>query len=143
MTMIDCTITAEAIDASKLIADVHDELAGAVSVFVGLVRRTSSANVGSTVVRLEYEAYAPMAERELKVIAAEAVERFGALHVVVHHRVGVLDVGETAVVVVVSTAHRAASFDACRYVIEELKLRVPIWKKEVFVDGSEWVNARP
>lgn len=141
--MIDCRITAEPIDPSPLIGGVEDELAGALSLFVGLVRRTSSAKVGSTVMRLEYEAYLPMAERELYTIAREATERYGVLHLAVHHRIGILDIGDVAVVVTVSTPHRAASFDACRYVIEELKQRVPIWKKEVFVDGSEWVNARP
>ena len=92
---------------------------------------------------MEYEAYAPMAEAVIGEILAEAQAAFGILHGVVEHRVGELVVGDVAVVVAVATPHRAAAFDACRYVIEELKQRAPIWKREVFRDGAEWVNARP
>jgi len=106
-------------------------------------RNSSSAHPGNQVVRLDYEAYVPMAEEQMRIIAGEAAGEFGLLNVRVHHRVGTLAIGEAAVVVVVASAHRAAAFDGCRYVIEELKKRVPIWKKEVFNDGSEWVNARP
>lgn len=141
--MIECKVVSTPIDTCALIARVSDERSGATSIFVGTARNTSAERLDGAVTRLEYEAYEPMAERELESIADEAVERFGALHVLVHHRVGVLALGEAAVTVVVSTAHRAAAFDACRFVIEELKKRVPIWKKEVFVDGAEWVNARP
>ena len=141
--MIECRVIDVAVDACALIARASDVGSGATSVFIGTVRSSSGERADSPVTRLEYEAYAPMAERELVTIAGEAVEKYGALHVLVHHRVGVLSLGETAVAVVVATAHRAAAFDACRYVIEELKKRVPIWKKEVFLDGAEWVNARP
>ena len=141
--MIECRVVDEAIDTPSLIARAGDERSGATSVFIGTARNSSAERTDGAVTRLEYEAYVPMAERELEAIAGETVERFGAIHLLVHHRVGVLALGEAAVTVVVSTAHRAAAFDACRYVIEELKKRVPIWKKEVFVDGAEWVNARP
>jgi molybdopterin synthase catalytic subunit len=141
--MVECKVIAEPIDTCTLIARAGDERSGATSVFIGTARNTSAERTDGDVTRLEYEAYVPMAEQELAGIAAEATSRFGALHVLVHHRVGVLALGDAAVTVVVSTAHRAAAFDACRYIIEELKKRVPIWKKEVFVDGAEWVNARP
>jgi molybdopterin synthase catalytic subunit len=141
--MIECKLTTSAIDACALIARASDESSGATSVFIGTARNSSAERNGSRVDRLEYEAYAPMAEREMTTIAEEAVRRFGAMHVLVHHRHGRLALGDAAVVVVVATAHRAEAFDACRYVIEQLKLHVPIWKKEVFADGAEWVNARP
>ena len=141
--MIECKVVAESIDASALIERASDERSGATSVFIGTARNSSALRAGDSVTRLEYEAYVPMAESELRAIAAEAVERYGTLHVVVHHRVGVLALGDAAVVVAVSTPHRAEAFEACRYIIEELKKRVPIWKKEVFANGEEWVNARP
>lgn len=141
--MVECRVFPGPIDTCELLARVHDERSGATAVFLGTARNTSAERSDSRVTRLEYEAYIPMAEKELRAIADEAVEKFGALHVLVHHRIGVLALGDAAVSVVVSTAHRAAAFDACRFIIEELKKRVPIWKKEVFVDGAEWVNARP
>ncbi len=141
--MIDCRVTSSPLDSGALIAMASDAGAGAVALFIGTVRDSSSARAGHAVLRLEYEAYVPMAERELKLIAAEAAEQLGLLNVLVHHRIGVLAIGEAAVVVVVASPHRAAAFDGCRYVIEELKKRVPIWKREVFTDGTEWVNARP
>ena len=141
--MVECKVIAEKIDACALIARAGDESAGASSVFIGTARNSSTERTADAVDRLEYEAYVPMAEAELTAIASEAIETFGALHVLVHHRVGALALGEAAVAVVVSTRHRSEAFEACRYVIEELKKRVPIWKKEVFADGAEWVNARP
>ena len=141
--MIECRVIETPLDHAAAVALGEDGRAGGIATFIGVVRRSSSGRVGDSVTRLEYEAYVPMAEAEMFAIAGEAVERFGAVHVAVHHRVGVLEIGEPAVVIAVSTPHRAEAFDACRYIIEELKQRVPIWKKEVFQDGSEWVNARP
>lgn len=141
--MIECRIVDDPIDVAPLIAKGGDDRSGATAVFLGTARNSSSEQSDGIVMRLEYEAYVPMAEKELDAIASEAVASFGALNVIIHHRVGVLDIGEAAVAVVVATPHRAASFNACRYVIEELKKRAPIWKKEVFVDGAVWVNAHP
>lgn len=141
--MIETIVTAAPIDAGQLITSASAESAGAVAVFIGTARNSSSSHPGTEVLRLEYEAYVPMAEQQIHAIAQEAAESFGLLNVLTHHRIGVLGIGEAAVVVVVSSPHRAAAFDGCRYVIEELKKRVPIWKKEVFNDGSEWVHARP
>ena len=141
--MIECRVLTEPIDVSALMAAAGDESAGAISIFVGVARRSSSARAEGVVERLEYEAYVPMAEREMKRIASEADDLYSVVNLVVHHRVGRLEIGEAAVAIVVATAHRSAAFDACRFVIEELKKRVPIWKKEVFDDGEVWVDPRP
>jgi len=141
--MIESIVTDAPLDAGALIASASADGAGAVAVFVGTARNSSPARPGSEVLQLEYEAYVPMAEGEMRRIAEEAAAGHGLLNVVVHHRIGTLGVGDAAVVVVVASPHRAAAFDGCRYVIEELKKHVPIWKKEVFGDGSEWVHARP
>lgn len=112
--------------------------AGAIDIFVGCVRsKTASKNV----VRLEYEAYDIMAMKEMEKIAEEAMEKWPVQKLAIHHRKGILEIGDIAVVVAVSTPHRQASFEACKYIIDTLKERVPIWKKEVFQDGEEWVSA--
>lgn len=141
---IESLVTPEPLDSQVLIAAVSDGANGAVSCFIGTVRNSSSApDRAGSVLRLEYEAYTPMAEREMLAIAQEATETCGAASVIVHHRIGVLSVGEAAVVVAVGSPRRSQAFDACRYVIEELKKRVPIWKKEVFEDGAVWVDPHP
>jgi molybdopterin synthase catalytic subunit len=109
---------------------------GAVVSFVGTVR---SSNHGKAVVRLEYEAYEPMALRVFDHIAATARERWGA-RVVIHHRVGALDPGELSVVIAAAAPHRADAFEACRHAIESLKKDAPIWKREIYPDGSSWVG---
>lgn len=112
--------------------------AGAVVLFVGTVRRT---NRGREVVELAYEAYAAMAAEELARVGAEARERFGLERVDAVHRVGKLGPGEPAVAVAVSSGHREAAFDAVRWMMSELKRRVPIWKRETYADGtSEWLG---
>ncbi|MBL7988466.1 MAG: molybdenum cofactor biosynthesis protein MoaE [Chlorobi bacterium] len=141
--MLRCRVSFNHLDAPAILAGIEEPNAGAVATFVGLVRASSGSGREGRVERLEYEAYAPMAEAVIGEILAEAQAMFGILHGVVEHRVGELVVGDVAVVVAVATPHRAAAFDACRYVIEELKQRAPIWKREVFRDGAEWVNARP
>jgi molybdopterin synthase catalytic subunit len=131
------------IDTSELVARAGDPASGAIAVFIGTVRNSSPQHLQSQVIRLEYEAYRPMAEKEMTAIAEEIRRQFDTTHILVHHRIGRLEIGDAAVAVVVSTPHRAAAFDACRMMIEELKKRVPIWKREVFADGAEWVNAHP
>lgn len=126
-----------AIDPGEVIAAVQAPSHGGIASFVGLVR---DHHGGRQVVRLEYSAYEAMAEAEMARIVAEAAERWAA-KVAVRHRVGSLEVGEVAVAIAASAPHRGAAFEACRYVIEELKRRVPIWKKEHFADGSvAWVD---
>jgi molybdopterin synthase catalytic subunit len=126
------------IDAAALQADLRDERAGACVTFEGWVR---NRNEGQPVQALEYEAYAVLAEREGARILAEARERFALLGAVAVHRVGHLPLGELAVWVGVTAEHRGAAFDACRYIIDETKARVPIWKKEHYTGGATaWIN---
>ena len=113
---------------------------GGIDVFIGTVR---NATKGKSVVRLEFEAYEPMAVKEMHKIADEAFSKWPVQKLLIHHRIGVLEVGEVPVVIAVSCAHRDAAFEACRYVIDTLKQTVPIWKKEVFEDGETWVAAHP
>jgi molybdopterin synthase catalytic subunit len=113
---------------------------GGIDVFIGTVRNVTK---GKMVIRLEFEAYEPMAIAEMEKIAKQAFAKWPVQKVLVHHRTGALDVGEVPVIIAVSAAHRAAAFDACRYIIDTLKQTVPIWKKEIFEDGEVWVAAHP
>jgi molybdopterin synthase catalytic subunit len=113
---------------------------GGIDVFIGTVR---NATKGKKVIKLEFEAYELMAVAEMEKIAKQAFEKWPVQKVLIHHRTGVLEVGEVPVVIAVSAAHRAAAFDACRYIIDTLKQTVPIWKKEIFEDGEVWVAAHP
>ncbi|MDB4875399.1 MAG: molybdopterin converting factor [Gemmatimonadetes bacterium] len=132
-------IVDEPIDTAALVAEVGRHANGATLLFVGTVREV---NDGRAVSGMEYKAYRSMAERELADIAREARAEFGTDDVVVEHRLGTLGLGEASVAIAVAHAHRGAAYDASRYVIEQLKKRVPIWKLEHYVDGSrEWVGA--
>lgn len=133
-------ITAHTIDVQKIIAAASHPEAGAVNTFIGTVRNNAS---GKAVVKLEYEAYEPMAIAEIQKIVSAAGERWPIKGCAVSHRVGILAPGEVAVVVAVATPHRAQSFEACQHIIDTLKANVPIWKKEVFEDGEEWIEAHP
>jgi molybdopterin synthase catalytic subunit len=126
------------IDVDVVKKSVTDHHCGALVVFEGWIR---DHNEGQAVERLEYEVYTPVAEKEGAVIIKEAMQRFSVQHAVCVHREGLLELGEIAVIVCVSSAHRGEAFDACRYIIDETKTRLPIWKKEHYVSGaSEWVN---
>lgn len=129
-------ITPEPLTLDPLIAHVERPEAGAVVTFAGNVRNHSR---GRRVEHLEYDAYVPMAERKLSEIAAEAERRWDC-RVAVRHRTGRLEIGEPSVLIAVSAPHRAAAFDACRYVIDTLKTAVPIWKKEVWEGGEVWIE---
>jgi molybdopterin synthase catalytic subunit len=129
-------ITPEPLTLEPLVAHVERPEAGAVVTFAGNVRNHSR---GRRVEHLEYDAYVPMAERKLAEIAAEAERRWDC-RVAVRHRTGRLEIGEPSVLIAVSAAHRAAAFDACRYVIDTLKTVVPIWKKEVWEGGEVWIE---
>jgi molybdopterin synthase catalytic subunit len=133
-------ITEKSIDVQKVIDTASSLGAGAVNVFIGTVR--SNAN-GKNVVWLEYEAYETMAVAEIRKIIDEASHRWPLLGWAVSHRIGTLKPGEVSVVVAVSSPHRRESFEACQFIIDTLKANAPIWKKEVFEDGEEWVSARP
>jgi molybdopterin synthase catalytic subunit len=133
-------LTETPIDLPAVLAHVQAPGAGAVDVFIGTVRDNTQRKA---VVRLEYEAYAPMALKKMEELAAEARRRWPVEALAIVHRVGLLQIGEAAVVIAVATPHRAEAFEACRWLIDTLKETVPIWKKEVFEDGEVWVAAHP
>lgn len=138
--MIDLKIINEALDIANCINWVMTPQSGGIDVFIGTVRDQTK---GKKVVRLEFEAYEKMAISEMKKIAREMMQRWPLHKIIIHHRVGILQIGEVPVVIAVSASHRAAAFEACRYAIDTLKQTVPIWKKEIFEDGEEWVAAHP
>lgn len=130
-------VTSEPIDQTALLASVQAPERGGVASFLGLVR---NHHEGRPVLRLEYSAYGEMAEAECGRIVAEAEARW-RVAVALRHRVGSLAIGDTAVAVVAASAHREEAFAACRYVIEEVKRRVPVWKREFHADGTvAWVD---
>ncbi len=127
------------IDVAALEAAVADPGAGGMVTFVGTTRRE---NAGRIVVRLEYEAYEPMALREMRKIADEAGRRFTITRIAMAHRIGVVEIGEASVSIAVSAPHRGDAFDACRFAIDRLKEIVPIWKKEYFEGGAVWIGCQ-
>ena len=131
-------LSTEPVDPATLQASLSDAQAGACVTFEGWVR---NHNEGQPVLSLEYEAYPELAEKEGARVLAEAAGRFGVSGIEAVHRVGHLQIGDIAVWVGVTAPHRSAAFDACRYVIDELKARVPIWKKEHYASGAtQWIN---
>ena len=135
---LDFEISDRDIDVDALRRKLESDRAGAYAAFQGWVR---NHNDGKSVVSLEYEAYRPIAVSEGERVLAEALRQFRLLRVAAAHRVGHLRIGDCAVWVGVSAAHRGDAFDGCRYVIDELKRRLPIWKKEHYTDGeSGWIN---
>lgn len=133
-------ITEKPIDVQKVIETAQSLGAGALNVFIGTVRDHA---MDKKVVWLEYEAYESMAVAETRKIIDEAADRYKLLGWAVSHRIGTLKPGEVAVVVAVSTKHRKESFEACQFIMDKLKASVPIFKKEIFEDGAEWISARP
>jgi molybdopterin synthase catalytic subunit len=130
-------LTRAPIDLAPLVLQVSTDAFGAITTFTGVVRNHHG---GRAVDRLEYSAYDAMAEGECARIVAEAEARW-PVRVALQHRVGALAIGDLAVAIAVGSGHRAAAFEACRYLIETVKVRVPIWKKEFYTDGTvEWVD---
>lgn len=130
-------VTAEALRTEEAIAAVESPAAGAVNVFLGVVRDN---NLGRSVDHLVYDAYPSMAEKVMRELAEEAKARFGLIDCAILHRTGRLEVGETSLLVAISCGHRAESFDGGHWLVDEIKKRVPVWKKEVWEDGEEWVE---
>lgn len=124
-----------AIDVSGVLAEVKRHEAGAVLVFEGVTRNHHD---GREVVRLEYEAYPEMANRELRALVEEAKRRWPEVRAAIAHRLGIVPLGEASVVIGVSAPHRDEAYQASRFLIDTLKATVPIWKKEIYVDGSVW-----
>ena len=135
-----CRIVERPVDMDVLIKDVsHDDIGG-VCTFIGLVRNHSR---GEQVTRLEYQAYPEMSEKKMRQVVAEITERYGVDRVAMEHRIGTLQIGEIAVGIAAASAHRDASFKACRYAIDRIKQIVPIWKKEFGESGAVWVEECP
>jgi MoaE-MoaD fusion protein len=133
-------LTREPIDAEKAVATAKQAEDGAVVVFDGIVRNHSR---GRRTLHLDYEAYEEMAVRQMRELGRQARDRFGVHQVTMIHRLGRLEIGETSVLIVVSSAHRSAAFEACRWLIDTLKQTVPIWKRETFLDGAVWAPGEP
>jgi molybdopterin synthase catalytic subunit len=128
------------IDVAEVIAAVESPDAGGIDVFIGTVRNQTK---GKKVLYLEFEAYNSMAIAEIEKIVARAESSWPILKIAVVHALGKLAIGDIPVVIAVSTPHRQAAFEACKFVIDELKKTVPIWKREFFEDGDQWVSAHP
>ena len=133
----DFRLTSEPLSVEDVVGEVRDEAAGAIATFVGTTRAHSR---GRDVLHLEYEAYEGMAEQVMANLATELTQRHDLCKVAIHHRVGRVDIGGTSVVIAVSAPHRAAALEACAEAIEELKVSVPLWKKETYVGGEEWIG---
>ena len=138
--MIDIQIYDKALSVGSCSNMVQSDDCGGQTIFVGTVRNVTK---GKKVVRLEFEAYVPMAIKEMKKIAEDAKNKWDCKKIAIHHRIGALAIGEIAVIIALSTPHRKAAFEACEYCIDTLKETVPIWKKEIFEDGEIWVAAHP
>jgi molybdopterin converting factor subunit 1 len=132
-----CSISSEALDVMEVIARVSADDSGGISTFLGAVR---DHNRGHSIHHLEYEAYPEMAVREMEKISDEAAQKWPGVRVAIAHRVGSLAIGDLAVVIAAAGHHRAEAFESCRFAIDVLKERVPIWKKEVATDGEYWVE---
>jgi len=137
-TFVSVSVSDAVIDANSLMEFVADPAAGCTVLFTGTVRDHSPGRDG--VSKLEYEAYGAVADDKIREIVAEAFDRWPLLKVAAVHRTGTLGIGESAVMVAVSSGHRTDAFPAARYVIDELKSRAPIWKKEHWSGGAEWVE---
>ena len=133
----DFKLSADPLSVDAAVSEVRDQDSGAIATFIGTTRAHSR---GREVLHLEYEAYEGMAEHVMADLASQLAERHDLSKVAIHHRVGRVDIGEASVVIAVSAPHRAAALAACRDAIDELKVSVPLWKKETYVGGEEWIG---
>jgi molybdopterin synthase catalytic subunit len=136
MTDLYCKVVTDPIDVRELEKRVSGVSNGAVVTFLGQVRNVSR---GRDIVYLEYDAYIPMAEKQMARVAAEAAEKW-RVEIALEHRIGRIELGEPSIAICVGSPHRGAAFEACRYVIDTIKENVPIWKKEVCPDGAFWIE---
>ena len=132
--------TREQIDTLAILNALKSSEDGAVTVFDGIVRNNTK---GRRTLYLDYTAYEEMALQHMHALGREALERFGVRDVAIVHRLGRLEVGETSILIAVASAHRGVTFDACRWLIDTIKKQVPIYKKEIFVDGAVWAPGEP
>jgi molybdopterin synthase catalytic subunit len=133
-------VQAEPLSMDALLAEVEGPEFGGIATFTGVVRNQSR---GEDIEHLEYEAYEPMAEGEMRKIVSRARERWPEVRIAISHRVGRLEIGDAAVMIAAAAPHRAEAFDACRFAIDALKQSVPIWKKEFAESGAYWVEENP
>jgi molybdopterin synthase catalytic subunit len=139
-SIINILLQSEPLSEQAALDFVKTDDTGGIVTFVGTVRNQTK---GNQVMKLDFEAYEPMAISEMRKIAEQAVEKYSLNKIAIHHRIGSLAIGEVPVVIAVSAPHRKAAFAACEYCIDTLKETVPIWKKEYFQDGEVWVSATP
>ena len=132
-------LTDKPIELNELLAFVRDPAAGAVSTFIGATRDN---NEGRSIISLDYEVYPGMAEQEMVKLGEEAAEKWEITRMAIVHRIGNVPIGEASVIIAVSAPHRDDAFKACRYAIDELKKRVPIWKKEIYQGGEIWIGSQ-
>lgn len=125
----------------EVVAFVTGPEAGGVATFIGTARTASSITPGKQVVRLEYEAYVPMAEALLHTISDTMLASHAIERIAIVHRTGTVAIGEPSILVAASARHRAPAFDACRAAVDAVKAQLPVWKKEVYADGGEWVGS--
>lgn len=133
-------LSAQPLSLDAAYTAVTDPACGGICLFVGTIR---NHNKGENVTHLAFSSYDPMALKEMEQIAEEAKVEFDLHHVALHHRKGEMAIGDVAVIIAVSSVHRKAAFEGCEWIIDRLKERVPIWKKEFLENGSYWVGARP
>ena len=132
-------LTEKPIELNELLSHVGDPAAGALATFIGTTRDN---NEGRSIISLDYEAYPGMAEQEMAKLGDEAAEKWEITRTAIVHRIGNVPIGEASVVIAVSAPHRDDAFKACRYAIDELKKRVPIWKKEIYQGGEIWIGTQ-
>jgi molybdopterin synthase catalytic subunit len=139
---VTSAVVEEDLDPGRAVERVSHPSCGGIAVFVGTVRKTAAAPEGSdkNVVALEYEAHPSLAAERLHEVASEAARRWDLTKVVTEHRIGRCDLGAPTVVVACAAPHRQAALDACRWIIDTIKVSVPIWKKEIYKDGSAWIG---
>lgn len=142
MATFAADITAQPLDVARAISQVADPECGGIGVFIGTVRATAAipANQEKAVTGLEYEAHPTLAPSRLHSILEEAAGKWDLRHVLAEHRTGACELGEPTVVVACSAPHRGDALEACRWIIDEIKTTVPIWKREMYADGSDWVG---
>ena len=143
MAFVHTAVSAEPLDVAALIADASSPDCGAIASFVGTVRESASVdeNSGKPVTQLDYEAHPTLAPQKLREVATQAAEKWPLARVVAVHRTGTCELGEPTVVIACASAHRGDALEACHWVIDEIKASVPIWKKEIYTDGSSWVGS--
>ena len=142
MAEVSAAISAEPLNIGAAIGAAGTPSSGAVGVFIGTVRSIPSGDDDDrSVIRLEYEAHPELAEQTLRDLARAAAGKWDLDRIVAIHRTGTCEIGEPTVVIACSAAHRAEALDACRWLIDEIKTTVPIWKREVYTDGSSWVGS--